>query len=308
MRLDLNVLWIDDQKDSIRSSIDRLRREMKNRGFQLRETLVTSVAAAKKELADDVFTDNIDLVLVDYDLGRGAHGDMALREIRTSLPYREIVFYSAKAAGELRELAYKQKVEGVFCTSRTDLIGTATGVIDTLIKKVLDVDHSRGIVMGATSDIDHLVHDALLHLHDGYSVADRERMREGIIKVVDRKMEELGKKAVLAKKGALADIFGYYDLVTANDKLRLLKAELKSQSFEGIGDATKKIGQYTASVVPKRNVLGHVRMVVVDGVRMLRDRKGKELTGAEIQALRKELLDHRENFHGIATSIGVVFN
>ena len=104
MRLDFNVLWIDDQKDSIQSTVQRLRREIRNRGFELKETLVTSVANARKELAVDVFTDNIDLVLVDYDLGKGAHGDTALKDIRTSLPYREIVFYSAKAPGELRDL------------------------------------------------------------------------------------------------------------------------------------------------------------------------------------------------------------
>ena len=63
-----------------------------------------------------------------------------------------LLAYSANNdAKELRKLAFEANLEGVYCASRVELVDEVLGVFDSLVKKVLDLDHTRGIVMGATS-------------------------------------------------------------------------------------------------------------------------------------------------------------
>ena len=49
------------------------------------------------------------------------------------------------------------------------------GVFDFLVKKVLDLDHTRGIVMGATSDIDFIVNECLVMI-EKIDVAGKDAM------------------------------------------------------------------------------------------------------------------------------------
>lgn len=306
MRLDFNALWVDDQPSTIKSYADRLSMSMKRDGFELKVTSATSVKEAVAHVSGSVFGDLFDLVLVDYDLGQGPTGDIALRDIRNLLNFKELIFYSANSAGRLKRLAFDQNVEGVFCTSRNDLVQTALGVFEALIKKVLDVDHSRGIVLGATSDIDHIVHDALLCVHDKLDGTKKGEMLGLIHGKIDEKLSAMAKRATDAKTGGtMGDALELYDLVTAFDKLRLLMDVLDKANPEE-KDIRTKIGRYTADVVPKRNILGHVQMVMTKSGRVLRSRDGKkELSESDLRDLRRELIEHRDNFHELADILGI---
>jgi hypothetical protein len=305
MRLDFNVLWIDDLPGAIQSSVQRLERSMRTEGFQLRPTIVSSVSDAIARLQGDVFSDQIDLVVVDFDLGHGKSGDVGLREIRARVAYKEIVFYSAKAAADLKELAHRQGVEGVYCCSRNDLVETATGVFETLVKKVLDLDHTRGIVMGATSDIDHLVHETVLALHQAQDEAGKARIRAAAVEQVQEKLARLN-AAGERVKGALeiGQIFELHDLLTAADKLKMLIRELKRRGDEKLKPMRTMLAGYHDNVIPKRNLLGHVRMhVTAEGSRILRARDGRELTQDQLRELRRELIAHRDNFFALAETL-----
>src|SRR5229473_5470778 len=160
MRLDFNVLWVEDSQDLVAEQLEKLERTVRNEGFRLRVKFASSVQEATSSIATDVYGDHVDLVLMDYNLGAGPNGDTGLVEVRKLLPYKDIIFYSAQA-GNLREILAKIPVQGVYLSNREELPDTADGIFQTLVKKVLDIDHSRGLVMGATSDIDHFVNDCL---------------------------------------------------------------------------------------------------------------------------------------------------
>jgi CheY-like chemotaxis protein len=301
MRLDFKALWVDDQPDGIMSYIERLDRGIRKEGFRFDPTVVQSVANAKAALADGVFKDNIDLVLVDYTLGGGPHGNVALREIRQQLPYRELIFYSADAAMNLRQRAHEEGVQGVYCAHREELVDTALGVFETLIKKALDIDHSRGIVMGATSDIDYLVHDVLLALHQKLDRKTQAEIRADIDGRIDKKLADVSKTVGAAKDlKTLDELFELRDLITAYDKLRILNGALEKAGVKQ-KDIRDKVTAYMQKIVPDRNLLGHVSVSINEaGEKVLRSRAGKELTEARLKELRVELLDHRENFHAVA--------
>jgi hypothetical protein len=95
LRLDFNVLWVDDQPNRVESQIKRITKQMEDEGFQFNSTLCKSIEDVRKLIAGNVFTDEIDLILVDWDLGSGVQGQDAIATIRETVPYKDVVFYSA---------------------------------------------------------------------------------------------------------------------------------------------------------------------------------------------------------------------
>src|SRR6266487_5253266 len=154
MRLDFNILWVEDQPDAVKAQFDRIGLLLRKEGFRCNAEFATSVANAKGFLADDIFGDHIDLVLMDYDLGDGPNGSEGIEIVRDEFPFKDIVFYSASGVQKLQQSLSEKKFQGIFYSSRQDLPDIVVGVFQALVKKVLDIEHSRGVVMGATSEID----------------------------------------------------------------------------------------------------------------------------------------------------------
>jgi hypothetical protein len=166
MRLDFNVLWVDDQPDAVTEQVTAIAAGMVDEGFEFRPILCQSLDETRDYLAGDVFSDEIDLVLVDWNLGRGVEGQEAIAAIRESIQYKDVVFYSGNNdVNELRRLAFDVGLEGIYCATRPVLVDEVLGVFESLVKKVLDLDHTRGIVMGATSDIDQMVVESVDAVH-----------------------------------------------------------------------------------------------------------------------------------------------
>ena len=71
--------------------------------------------------------------------------------------YRDIVFYSArKPRSRTSETGLRQTVSKVSIVRAVrNLFPELEDIFESVIRKVLDLDHTRGIVMGATCDIDH---------------------------------------------------------------------------------------------------------------------------------------------------------
>ena len=86
MRMDFNVLWVDDQKGAVETTRDRIEFLIRKEGFRLNTIFSPSIDDAKRYLADDIYGDHIDLVLMDFDLGAGARGDEGLIEVRNLFP------------------------------------------------------------------------------------------------------------------------------------------------------------------------------------------------------------------------------
>ncbi len=172
MRLDFNALWVEDQPNAVKDQSEAIAEGMVEDGFEFRPTMCRTLDAVKALLADDIFNDEVDLILVDWDLGGGVQGQDAIAAIRQDILYKDVVFYSANNnVLQLRNLAVAAGVEGIYCATRAQLVQEVLGVFQSLVKKVLDLDHSRGIVMGATSDIDRLVLEFVEIIHG--KVADK---------------------------------------------------------------------------------------------------------------------------------------
>lgn len=301
MRLDFNVLWVEDQQNLVQSTRERIELLIRKQGFRLRVKFADSVEEAKKYLSEDIYGDHIDLILMDYDLGAGGKGDDGLVEVRNIFEYKDVIFYSADAP-DLKRLVAQKLLQGIFCSTRDTLHETVQGVFDALMKKVLDIDHSRGIVMGATSDIDHCIVNCLNHSFekgdDGHKKHALETIGRHIKERVKGFEKEVGKIADIKHVAELQEYHGTY---TSNDRLRLLKALIEKSGEDA--EVLDMIKEYLSETVPIRNDLAHVRVETEGFSRKLFNRKGVELTSEQMTSLRLALLEFQELVEQLEASL-----
>lgn len=306
MRLDFNVLWVDDQPRAIDAQITPIKRRMQEEGFEFKPVICRSLDEVMSKLGQGVFNDEIDLILADWDLGGGTHGQDAIAVIRDAIPYKDVVFYSAAtSAVDLRRLAFDNELEGIFCATRDGLVGEVLGVFESLVKKVLDLDHTRGIVMGATSDIDHMVHECLVAVHGKLQDADQNAMVQEALGIIEGRFTELRTKLDGLKQAAkMADLFDEHMIFTANDRLRVLARALESDHFKVHARVRDSVVKYQQEVVPKRNTLGH-KVLLPDGkpegIAMV---GGAVIKLSDMRDLRKLILQLRSDFRALHGLLG----
>lgn len=305
MRLDFNVLWVDDQPARVEAQIRAIARDMENEGFQFNPTSCPSIEEVRRLISDHLFNDEIDLILVDWDLGAGVQGQQAIAEIRQQIQYKDVVFYSAQTIpATLRELVYRAGLEGVYCTDRTGLRDEVIGVFESLVKKVLDIDHTRGIVMGATSDIDHMVHECVVAIHGDLGDAEKEAMAVEALGMIESRVEELSAQvADLKKAPTMAALLKAHMVFTAADRLRMLSRALEKEAFKAHHGARKSVVTYLNDVVPKRNKLGH-KVLLPDGKRVVAVVEGGEHVSLdEMRELRRLILTLRSDFRTLLEAL-----
>jgi hypothetical protein len=305
MRLDFNVLWVDDQPDRVDAQIKAIAKEMEVHGFEFRPKLCTSVDEVRELVTDDVFTDEVDLILVDWDLGGNVQGQTAIAAIREQIQYKDVVFYSANnSADELRRLAFDGRLEGIYCVTRQDLVDEVVGVFESLVKKVLDLDHVRGIVMGATSDIDQMVHDCLTHVHKVADAAGQAQLLSEALKRVEKKRKDLSKTIEkLRKANGFPEILEVHAVFTANDRLRMLTGLLNSDTLKAHQDYRPAVVAYMEEVVQDRNILGHQVLTPEGKPISVTDNKGQQISLEQTRALRRRLLDLRSKFRDLLRAL-----
>jgi len=308
MRLDFNVLWVDDQPQSVKAQIEAIQKQMEAEGFNFNATLFGSVNDVRPRLSDDVFTDEIDLVLVDWDLGGGIHGQDAIKEIRDTVRYKDVVFYSGQTApDQLRKDAFEAGLEGIYCSNREGLIDEVVGVFESLVKKVLDLDHTRGIVMGATCDIDHIVKECLAIVHDKSDGDGKSALMKDALQRVEEKVAKVSEGAKkLQGATTLADFFNEHMIFTSVDGLRMLSKALKADTLK-VGDGARKaLNTYIQEVVPHRAGYAHLVLVPDGKPTTIANDEGKTISLEDARKLRKLILGLRYDFRDLLNALKAI--
>ncbi len=305
MRLDFNVLWVDDQPDRVAAQGKSIALQMANEGFDFNPRQCTTIAQMEEAIAEDVFTDEVDLILVDWDLGNDIHGENAIKRIREIVQYKDVVFYSGeKTAAELREKIYEKQLEGVYCAGRADLIDEVIGVFDSLIKKVLDLDHTRGIVMGATSDIDHMVNTCLNLAHSKLDDSGQAKFIEEALRRVTDQVANISRQSEKIKNAPSVEIlFKSHMLFTSEHRLRLLEEILRMSEFSAHTARAEAVTAYRNNVVQHRNILGHVVLAPHGKPNAVMDDTGQTVNLDQMRELRKLILNLRTDFRALLSEM-----
>lgn len=298
MRLDFNVLWVDDQPASVTNQIKSIASQMAAEGFEFKPRQCSTIDEVEQVVADDVFTDEVDLILVDWDLGNNMHGEDVIERIRRIVQYKDVVFYSGQASIiELRQKAFDRQLEGIYCASREGLVDEVVGVFESLIKKVLDLDHTRGIVMGATSDIDHMVNFCLTLAHGKLDEGGKTKFIEEALTRVAEQVKNIVKQGekLQATHGVEA-LFKAHMLFTSDHRLRMLASILDKEEFKAYSVGVATVKSYREGVVGNRNILGHAVLVPQGKPDSVVDDNGKVVDIAQMRELRKLILGLRADF------------
>ena len=302
MRMDFNVLWVEDQPEQVEAQIERIKARMKGEGFELMPVLCTTLDHVATKLADNVFVDEVDLVLVDWQLGGDLRGENVISRIREEIHYKDVIFYSAETnVHTLKKAAHAAELEGVYFVSRAELVDEVVGVFESLIKKVLDLDHTRGIVMGATSDIDDMTRKCVRHAHDLLEKEDQESVLTEMLELIDEKLRSLSSSIEHVKRDAsVSSLLDYRSILTANDHLRVLSRLLKKKQLEMYSGHREHVVAYMEKIVPQRNVLGH-KVLSPEGkpTAIARTDDDSQFSPEDMKELRVQLLELRGRFRDL---------
>jgi hypothetical protein len=306
VRLDFNVLWVDDQPASVANQIKSITLKMAAEGFEFLPRQCTTLQEVQELVSDDVFTDEVDLILVDWDLGNGAHGEDAIERIREVVPYKDVVFYSGQSSVvELQQKAFEKKLEGVYCASREGLVDEVVGVFDSLIKKVLDLDHTRGIVMGATSDIDYMVNKCLALAHSKLDAEGKDKfISEALKRVTDKVNDIIKQSEKINSAPSIEALFEAHMLFTSDHRLRLLAKILEMDEFKTYSDGAIAIQSYREGVVRERNNLGHMVLVPNGKPNSVVNDANNVVDIEQMRELRKLILNLRADFRSLLEAMG----
>jgi len=301
VRLDFNVLWVDDQPDRVVAQIKSIGLKMAAEGFEFKPYQCATIDQVEEVISADVFTDEVDLILVDWDLGNGAHGEDAIERIRETVQYKDVVFYSGQlTVVELRQKAYEKRLEGVYFASREGLVEEVVGVFDSLIKKVLDLDHTRGIVMGATSDIDYMINTCLTLAHGKLDEEGKAKfIEEALGRVVDQVQSIAKQGEKLKKSPSVEALFKAHMLFTSDHRLRLLANILGMNEFAAYSSGVTTVELYRKGVLGDRNTLGHAVLVPQGKPSSVVDDAGKVVDIDQMRELRKLILGLRVDFRAL---------
>lgn len=247
MNLKYTILWFDDDKDYLDSlDLEPLKEEIRNWGFDPDFQLVTE----PDEFTEQSPYKNYDLLVVDYDLSiPEKYGDVFIEEVRNHGIYTEIIFYSTRSIDDLWKKVEERKLEGVFLSTRgAPLLEKIEKVAQQSVRKVLDPNNVRGIVMAEVGEIDVLL-DRLVKttfdlLDDKQKKSFLDKRKK---KITDHHNDNISKVKIVS------------DIETLLEHCDSSKRWQLCMSIFNILDKDKKtmIQGYEDEVLKHRNILAH---------------------------------------------------
>lgn len=286
MKLQYRILWFDDNDDFFNSlDWEFLHERVAEWGFEPEVKLVTT---PKAFLGEAPYAD-YDLMVVDYNLEGYGEGQDFIRRVRDQEVFTEIIFYSSNASTVLWNAVREHQLEGIYIASRDTVQDRILRVGHQSLRKVLDLDNMRGIVMAEVGDLDHLLGRII-----EAAVGDLdEAARQDVFKrFYDKSAEQYSNlKAGLDK---------FMQAPTVEALLALCDSNKRWQNFERIHKRHKSLkgrvfGDYAQEILGPRNCLAHgVPTRRDDGsIVFLHHAKEYEFSESIGTALRRKIIEYK---------------
>lgn len=152
MRLRYKILIFDDDMDWVDSIKDELIDIVEFEGFLINPDEDIKHCTKESDFKGDF--DKYDMILVDYDL-RSEHGDQIIENIRNYQHFTDVIFYT-QGGTNLLEILYSKKIQGVYWSPRRNCVDKFDKIFKNSVKKVMDLNNLRGLVMAEASRLDEL--------------------------------------------------------------------------------------------------------------------------------------------------------
>lgn len=289
MKLTYSILWFDDDKDSFESiDMDSIRDEISALGFTLNVVPVHNGTDFNNHSPFKEF----DMIIVDFNLG-DEQGDSFIERVRSNDVYSEIIFYSFAEASDLWKAIHDKQLEGVFVTNKKSIETKVTRVARQSVRKVLDLENMRGIVMSEVGDLDALLEVIFERAMNGIAVEKQQEV-----------FERFHEKASAQQKKFVASLAAFKNNPSIHGLLALCDSDKRWQNFNrvkkhhGVLNGKDLSGDYSKEILWPRNCLAHgIPERVVDGTMLFRF-TGKEyaFNDQSSQDLRKRIIEYKTAF------------
>jgi len=297
MRLNYNILWIDDRPRQVEHAIEHVRVRLARKGFNL-EVKTLEEVGDDRSLRNHFRNQDFDLLVVDYKMQPEARsGDQLIRSIRMFCDSTDIVFYSSATPDELRT---KINVDGVYCVNRHHLGERLDHIIHSTIKKSLDLNNMRGMSLSQIADFDHLI-DEIISLGHEKLLSDgvEESVIENICNTATKYHAE--SKEVIDALSRDLHISNYTKYLSSDPKCIVLRQILILLDDAQIDQYLRKIENYTEDVIQPRNKLAHaMQKEMRDGKYVMVNNEKEVIFGEdEFTALRIKLLNYKDTLESL---------
>ena len=287
MNLVYSILWFDDESEYFDSlDLEPLEKRVQDWGFDLRIDSTTDPEKFR-ELAP---YDKYDLLVVDYNLSNfDKHGDEFIEEIRNHGIYTEIIFYSANPISDLWDAVAMRRLEGVFLSPRGDpLMAKIENVARQSVKKVLDLNNVRGIVMAEVGAMDELLDNLATTIFNTLNEEDQDEVLNRYIgRFLDSQNTEKEEVEKINSISALLKLCLSYKKWQLCMSLVKMKDETMSTKIEGYNEDVLKLRNFLAHGIPEEKD---------DALVFTRNNEILYFTDEKSEKLRKNLKKYTETF------------
>lgn len=256
MNLNYSILWFDDSEEYCNAlDLDPLREKIESWGLK---PVINFVNSAEDFERNQPY-ENFDLIVMDFNLDNHGFGSEFISQVREKRIYTEVIFYSAEPSERLWAALAEKELEGVFIGNRTTVLTKIEVVAHQSLKKVLDIENMRGIVMAEVGDIDHTLEEILTKGMEKVPEAGQRKIYESfyddIMKSARKRVDAI---EAFIKNPTVKLLLELCDSSKRWENYKRLAKLEKTYSHESMGD-------YQDEVLKPRNFLAHGRPIACEG-------------------------------------------
>jgi CheY-like chemotaxis protein len=249
MRLIFSVLWFDDDEEYFDSlDIESLKKQISSWGFIPDIDMVSSPEEFNKHSPFEKY----DLIVVDRNLEGYEDGQEFIIKIRDHAVYTEIIFYTAGNTRDLWEAIREKELEGVFVSSRSNILSKIARVGYQSIGKILDLENMRGIVMAEVGELDLLLEEII-----AIGIESLQAEQQSSI------FTKFYKNAAKQNQDHAKSLAAFIERPEITNMLALCDSDKRWQNFNRLWKSHEKLkerektGDYIVEVLRPRNFLAH---------------------------------------------------
>lgn len=299
MKLEYKILWIDNDLQSYidNGSVKDVEDFLIEKGF---EPVIEKIFD-EADLEQFIGKHDYDLIISDFNL-ENTTGDVIIEDIRIKRQLdTDILFYTAQGSyknnPEVKErLAFIERL--TFQVGRETLLEKIEKVIELTLKKLLELNATRGLITALTSELDVEIHEMVMILVEKQHLSE-EILNEIINSKVVEPMEHR-LKSFWEKYDGFQNHFHRIDAVKKWEIFRDLLKPLKVRNE--ISAFLKFNSTYQDNVIEIRNKFAHSKAQIIEGKMVLKGQLGKEDFTFDNDAcvqIRRKLIDHKKSIESL---------
>jgi hypothetical protein len=295
MRLEFRILWFENQPNDVRTQVEETEEHLRSIGFVPRILMVPDGSEIEKYGEQQSKYDEFDLVVVDYDLGNPEkNGDWVAGQVRRNFGFTDIIFYSGKKPGQLREMVFHEGIDGVYCISRPDLADKLASHIEQVMRRLSRLEAMRGLAMGVVGQCDNELKKLLLL---SFSELGAEKKLE-----LDSKLRDLVLSAREIGKSHFDKCESFADRLSSRSVTSFTLYKLAMYILKGNVKCVAQrrlLADYDPHVLEPRNRLAHATETRTDAGWSVETEAMPPITINDFPKLRKDLAIHLNNIFSI---------